>query len=112
MNKRIPSLLAVLLVGVIYLEGGVDFVEHRLMDLRFRLLGQEPTGKVVVVAADARSLESLKVWPWPRGYHATVLNHLLEAGAREVAFDLDDNGVSWLAVSCPGGGSGTSKPPR
>ena len=89
MNKRIPSLLAVLLVGVIYLEGGADFVEHRLMDLRFRLLGQEPTGKVVVVAADARSLESLKVWPWPRGYHATVLNQLVAAGAREVAFDLD-----------------------
>ncbi|TDI13954.1 MAG: EAL domain-containing protein [Acidobacteria bacterium] len=89
MNKRIPSLLAVLLVGVIYLEGGMDFVEHSLMDLRFRLLGQEPTGKVVVVAADARSLESLKVWPWPRGYHATVLNHLVEAGATEVAFDLD-----------------------
>ncbi len=67
----------------------MDFVEHRLMDLRFQLLGQEPTGKVVVVAADARSLESLKVWPWPRGYHATVLKHLLAAGAREVAFDLD-----------------------
>ena len=89
MNKRVPSLLALLLVGVIYLEGGVGFVENGLMDLRFRLLGWETSGKVVVVAADERSLESLKAWPWPRAYHATVLNHLVEAGAREVAFDLD-----------------------
>lgn len=89
MNRRIPSLIAFLLVGVVYLEGGADFVEHGLMDLRFRLLAQEPTGKVLVVAADARSLESLRVWPWPRGYHATVLTHLMEAGAHEVAFDLD-----------------------
>jgi diguanylate cyclase (GGDEF)-like protein/PAS domain S-box-containing protein len=89
MNRRLPSLLAVLVIGVIYLEGGVDFVEHRLMDLRFQTLASRPTGKVVVVSADDRSLEALSSWPWPRGYHATVLRNLVDAGAREVGFDVD-----------------------
>ena len=42
-----------------------------------------------MVSIDGRSLAELDVWPWPRGYHATVLENLLEAGADRVAFDLE-----------------------
>ena len=45
--------------------------------------------EVVLVAVDARSLRALNVWPWPRGYHATVIENLVGSGTRRVAFDVD-----------------------
>ena len=59
------------------------------MQLRFELVQRPAAGHVAVVAVDSRSLQALNVWPWPRGYHATVLENLIEAGARRVAFDVD-----------------------
>ena len=41
------------------------------------------------MAIDPKSLRTLDVWPWARGYHATVLENLEAAGAATVAFDLD-----------------------
>jgi CHASE2 domain-containing sensor protein len=42
-----------------------------------------------VVAIDARSLNEIGVWPWPRSLHAALLDRLLAAGAQRVAFDID-----------------------
>ena len=76
-------------VSVVYLTGGLEWAERHLMDLRFALQRREATGGIVVVAIDPKSLTSLESWPWPRDYHATVLENLLRAGARRVAFDVD-----------------------
>ncbi len=89
MNKKLSALFAVLLVAVIYLEGGLEFVEHALMDLRSDVLASQPGEKVVVVAIDPETLEALKISPLPRSYHATVLRNLVQAGAQRVAFDFD-----------------------
>ncbi len=89
MSRRTHHLAVALCVGVLHLAGGLELLEHRLMELRFHLLRKPAEGGVVVVAIDPRSLRALDVWPWPRGYHATVLENLLGGGARRVAFDLD-----------------------
>ncbi len=89
MKRRLPHLLVFLLVAVVYLVGTLTPVEHALMDLRFRLLPQEASGELVVVEIDARSLEELDTWPWPRSYYAEVLDCLFAAGASEIAIDID-----------------------
>jgi len=78
-----------LATAALYLGGGLEWAERHLMDLRFALDRREPAGHVVLVAIDPKSLSSLESWPWPRGYHATVLENLLALGATQVAFDVD-----------------------
>ncbi len=89
MKRLFPFAALGLLIALIYSLGGLEFVERRLLEARFGLTERPATGEVVLVAIDARSLRALNVWPWPRGYHATVIENLLGAGTRRVAFDVD-----------------------
>ena len=89
MQRRLPHLLVFVLVAVVYLVGALTPIERALMDLRFRLLPQEASGELVVVEIDARSLEELDTWPWPRSYYAEVIDRLFAAGASEIALDVD-----------------------
>jgi PAS domain S-box-containing protein len=77
--------------------GGLAPLEHRLMDLRFGLVERPASGDLVVVAVDNASLTSLGVWPWPRDLHAALVDRLLAAGARGVAFDIDFSSASSAA---------------
>lgn len=78
-----------LALGAIYLSGGFQFAERHLADLRFRLAGSEPSGEIVVVAIDARSLQATPVWPWPRRLHAQAIETILAGGAKQIAIDVD-----------------------
>jgi len=89
MTRRAPHLAAALLVAITYAAGGLEVLERHLMDTRFRILERPASGRVAVVSIDPASLQRLGVWPWPRGYHATVVDNLIAAGARTVAFDID-----------------------
>ncbi|MDX1389398.1 MAG: CHASE2 domain-containing protein, partial [Acidobacteriota bacterium] len=89
MKRFLPGAVAFVLVAALYLAGGLRAVERGLMDVRFRLAPRSASSDLVLVTIDPRSLETLDVWPWPRGYHATVVENLLDAGARRVAFDVD-----------------------
>ena len=60
-------------VAVLYLLGGFEFLERRWIDTQYALTARQPSSGVVLVDIDPRSLAELDVWPWPRGYHATVL---------------------------------------
>ncbi len=63
-------------------------LEAKLLDLRFRARGPQPTsGEVVVVAIDDRSLDAIGRWPWSRDRHAALVDRLREWGASVVAFD-------------------------
>jgi hypothetical protein len=61
----------------------------RLSDLRASLFPRNPTGEVVIVAIDAKSIQAFGVWPWPRSIHGQLLRALQSAGAADVAFDVD-----------------------
>ena len=76
-------------VAAVYVSGALDFVEYKIMDARFRLLQQPASGSIVVVAIDGKSLQELGYWPWPRAQHAALLDRLREAGASDVALDID-----------------------
>ncbi|HET6519558.1 MAG TPA: diguanylate cyclase, partial [Geminicoccaceae bacterium] len=89
MGRVVAFALVGALVSLIYLGGALDFVERHLYDLRSGLWPRPASGELVVVAIDPHSLDRLDVWPWPRRYHAAVIERLLEAGAARVAVDID-----------------------
>jgi len=81
--------LAYLAVALAYLLGITQPLEHGLLELQYRLLPRDATGTLAVVEIDSRSLKALDTWPWPRTYHAALLDRLTEAGARVIAYDID-----------------------
>lgn len=72
-----------------YFSGWLSFTENQLIDLRFGLLRRQAGHDLVIVAIDPSSLRELRAWPWPRSYHAQVIDRLLAAGAEGIAFDVD-----------------------
>ncbi len=89
MKKRSKIGLVLVAVSLLYLGGFLEPLELRLMDFGFRVRSRPASSDLVVVTIDPLSLQMLETWPWPRGYHATVLDKLMAAGARRVAFDVD-----------------------
>ncbi len=66
----------------------LDQVENRTLDMRFNFRGpRPPDDRVVVVAIDGNTFNRLG-WPFPRFYHARVVDRLRKDGARAVAFDI------------------------
>ncbi|HKR37180.1 MAG TPA: EAL domain-containing protein [Steroidobacteraceae bacterium] len=63
--------------------------EHRAADARSRLLQREVASDIVLVGIDARSLADLRQWPWPRRYHARLLETIAAAEPRRVFIDVD-----------------------
>jgi len=88
-RRWLAPLAIFVIVGAAFALGAFEPIERALMDTRFRLLQRPASGELVVVAIDARSLRELPSWPWPRSYHARLLDTLLAAGATEVALDID-----------------------
>ena len=112
--KRLLSFAVIAVpVALIYSLGGLEFLERARMDLAFRLAEREASGEVALVEIDPRSLQTLGVWPWPRGYHATVLERLLDAGARQVGFDIEfsSRSVADAIISSTSGGKRAFAPP-
>ena len=78
--------------------GVQGFIQKSLEDGRFRLSPRTATGDVVMVAIDARSVQSIGTWPWSRNLHATVAKNLHAAGAKNIAFDVDFSALSNAAA--------------
>jgi CHASE2 domain-containing sensor protein len=64
-------------------------VEQRLSNLRANILEKPASGQLVIVEIDADSLQLVDRWPWPREYYAKAVEKLNEAGATQIAFDID-----------------------
>jgi diguanylate cyclase (GGDEF)-like protein/PAS domain S-box-containing protein len=84
-----PHLLVFVTVAATYLAGIFTPLENAFTNVRFVLADRPATGSIAVVEIDARTLGDLEVWPWPREYHATLINRLVQAGATDIAFDVD-----------------------
>jgi len=64
-------------------------IDNTFREWRFANHDVETTGEIVFIDIDARSLQQVGQWPWPRWVHAGVLDKLVEYGADEIAFDVD-----------------------
>lgn len=89
-QRRWLTVLAALAVSLaLYASGALSGLERSLTDARFRLLTRPPSGTVVIVEIDPKSLRSLDSWPWSRNRHAQLIDRLMAAGASLVAIDID-----------------------
>ena len=76
-------------VALIYLSSALDFVERHLHDFRSGLFSRPASGEIVLVTIDRQSLHRRPGWPWPREYHAAVIERLIDAGATKIAIAID-----------------------
>jgi adenylate cyclase len=74
---------AALVAGLLAATGVFERLELKALDLLFLLRGPHvPSPKIVIVGVDYESLQVLgSSWPWPRRYHARLIERLREARA-------------------------------
>ncbi|MEO5657487.1 MAG: CHASE2 domain-containing protein, partial [Nitrospiria bacterium] len=76
-------------VAAVYLLGGFERIELMSYDWRMRLFAAPPADRIVIVAIDNPSVKELSIWPWPRSLHTRMVETLVGAGAKAIAFDID-----------------------
>jgi PAS domain S-box-containing protein len=89
LHHRIAPVVVLAIAALAYWCGALEFIERDLMDSRFRLVRRAPSDSLVIVTIDPRSMRELPAWPWPRNYHAQLLDNLFTAGAATVGVDID-----------------------
>jgi PAS domain S-box-containing protein len=89
LRRATPSLAAFAAIAARVLADFFAPFEHLLMDSRFKAQSRDATGKLIIVEIDAKSLNALSTWPWPRERHAELIGILTAAGAERIAFDVD-----------------------
>ena len=77
----------------------ISRIEHAAQDWALtRLRGpRTPSGKVVIVAVDEKSVEAEGIWPWSRAKMARLIDGLAAGGVAAVGFD-----VIWADVDVQG----------
>src|SRR5262249_26306039 len=78
----------------LYTGGHLDFLDAQFADARFHLVRSTPSPQIGIVAIDGRSLSDRPVWPWPRSWHAQLVDRLMEAGAAQIVLDIDFSAAS------------------
>ena len=67
----------------------LEQLEWELLDWRFRLRGEQvPESPVAIVGIDAKSIEALGRWPWPRDVLARLIESIDAAGALAIGVDV------------------------
>ena len=76
--------IVALLVGVLEFAQPLDDYARMVRNL---VRQHPPSGKIVVIGIDERSLEQIGAWPWSRTRHAALIDKLKTNGARRIYFD-------------------------
>ncbi|KLI62812.1 CHASE2 domain-containing protein [Aurantiacibacter marinus] len=63
-------------------------LDARMLDRAAALARAAPSENVVIVGIDDPSLVKLGAWPWPRSYHARLIDRLADAQSGPVLFDV------------------------
>lgn len=89
--RFILSPLAILLLCLgLFLLPFFSGLEHKSQDSLFRLRKPRPTsGDIVIIAIDDATDSALDTrWPYPREYHARLIDNLFKLGVKQVVFDI------------------------
>ncbi len=93
-RRLFPVLLVAALILPIEIGGGWSWLDNHLIALRMLAAPRAPTGDAVIVDIDAKSLQAIGRWPWPRSVDAAIVDRLRELKANEIAFDVDFSAAS------------------
>ena len=102
MSKETKHLAVILAIGffsavlMVFFSNLAFFenIEHTFTDFKFAVRGSRSQelkdSPIVIVAIDDQSYAQIPYkYPWPRTYHAELVNNLKEAGAKTVVFDIE-----------------------
>ncbi|MFO7659474.1 MAG: adenylate/guanylate cyclase domain-containing protein [Candidatus Cloacimonadaceae bacterium] len=112
--RRLMIPLAIfILVRILFQFNFFSNLEHRAQDSLFRIRGAIPVSdSLVIVAIDDVTFQDLQLsWPFPRELHARLIDNLVQAGAKQIIFDIEFTEYSnpWsdavLAVSAANAGN-------
>ena len=88
-------ILGIVLAGLLFGILGIgSTAEDLLRTGRDKLHEHSASGDIVVVKIDNESLTRIGRWPWPRRYHAKLIDELTKAGANRIFFDVTFDGHS------------------
>jgi CHASE2 domain-containing sensor protein len=76
------------LLVLLIVSGFTVPLDNALYDLHARLWRYTPDDRVVIVAIDARSLDEIGRFPWPRSIHARLIDRLTADGVRGIGMDV------------------------
>jgi diguanylate cyclase (GGDEF)-like protein len=102
--------------GLAALAHAFDPLDLRLTAWRMASSPRTTTGEIVVVEIDKKSLDAVGTWPWNRSVHATLVDRLVAAEARDIFLDIDFStrsdpiGDAALASSLEAAGGGVILP--
>jgi adenylate cyclase len=87
----VVALAGIIAATAVALSAPGSRAEWMLYDVFVRRLttGATPAPGIVVVAIDEPSFAEVgQPWPWPRALHGALIDRLVQAGARTIAFDI------------------------
>jgi EAL domain-containing protein (putative c-di-GMP-specific phosphodiesterase class I)/CHASE2 domain-containing sensor protein/GGDEF domain-containing protein len=89
-HRRAAIVLVALLIGLVALQTRIgQSIDRAMTDARAIIRDKPPSGKLVLVEIDRKTMRNYGIWPWPRRYHGALIDRLAAAGANRIAFDLD-----------------------
>jgi len=85
------SFIIFVVLRVLFITNFWQNLEHKANDIFFILRGeQEISDKIVIVEIGDDTFNSLNErWPFPREYHAKLIENLEKAGASQIIFDIE-----------------------
>ncbi|MEO8017656.1 MAG: EAL domain-containing protein [Pseudomonadota bacterium] len=83
------SLAVFAVVSILSATGRLRPLDNAAADARAKLLVHEVESDIVIVGIDTASITALDLWPWPRRYHAKMIDQLSHASPRSVFIDID-----------------------
>lgn len=83
------AIIMVFIANLVFFEN----LEHKFVDFKFSVRGPDYEGlessSIVIVAIDDQSFASIPYkYPWPRTYHAKLVENLRRGGAATILFDV------------------------
>lgn len=88
-RRRAVACLLGVLAGLFAFYLGATAVDDMLREARDRIRTRPASGEIHIVEIDSRSIRELAQWPWPRRFHAQLIDRLGAAGVRSIGFDVD-----------------------
>jgi CHASE2 domain-containing sensor protein len=76
------------LTGLAQMTGALDSLERTAIATRFGLRHVPKPTDIVIVKIDDDSIGTLGKWPFPRSFHARMIDRLHAEGAKEIVYDV------------------------
>lgn len=88
LNWLIVATLTSLALAALTASALTTRLDHILYDRLQRASSRPVDPSILIVAVDERSLRALGAWPWSRARHAAMIDHLTQAGAKAIIYDV------------------------